>query len=47
MRKRSSRLWDSCTRQLGLESQLLCAQKLEFIHPVTGEPLRLESEYGI
>ena len=35
------------SRQLGLESQLLCAQKLEFIHPVTGEPLRLESEYGI
>ena len=35
------------SRQLGLESQLLCAQKLEFIHPVTGEPLRLDSEYGI
>ena len=35
------------SRQLGLESQLLCAKKLEFIHPVTGEPLRLESEYGI
>ena len=35
------------SRQLGLESQLLCAKKLEFIHPVTGEPLRLESEYGV
>ena len=27
----------------GLESQLLCAKKLEFIHPITGTELTLES----
>ena len=27
----------------GLESQLLCAKSLEFIHPITGQPLFLES----
>lgn len=32
---------------LGLQSQLLCAKKLEFIHPVTGERLHLESGYGV
>ena len=28
----------------GLQHQLLCAKKLEFFHPVTGEPLVLESK---
>lgn len=28
---------------LGLESQLLCAKELEFLHPITGEELRLVS----
>ncbi len=32
------------SRQLGLSSQLLCARRLEFIHPVTGRTLCLESE---
>ena len=27
----------------GLESQVLCAKRLEFTHPITGEPLVLES----
>ena len=31
------------SRQLGLESQLLCAKRLEFIHPVTGADMTLES----
>ena len=30
--------------ELGLHSQLLCAKKLEFTHPVTGEYLRLVSQ---
>ena len=29
--------------RLGLSGQLLCAKRLEFSHPVTGEPLVLES----
>lgn len=29
--------------QLGLESQLLCAKRLEFVHPITKEALVLES----
>ena len=35
----------SCTfsRELGLTHQLLCAKRLEFVHPVTGEEMRLES----
>lgn len=28
---------------LGLTGQLLCARRLEFVHPLTGQPLRLES----
>ena len=31
------------SRQLGLESQLLCARTLEFVHPVTREKLCLNS----
>ena len=35
----------SCTfsRELGLTHQLLCAKRLEFIHPVTGEEMYLQS----
>ena len=29
--------------RLGLSHQMLCAKKLEFTHPITGEPLCLES----
>ena len=29
---------------MGLSSQLLCAKKLEFTHPITGKPLVLESK---
>lgn len=31
------------SRKMGLTSQQLCAKKLDFIHPVTGQPLHLES----
>lgn len=31
------------SRQLGLKSQLLCAKRLEFAHPITGESMVLES----
>ena len=35
----------SCTfsQELGVAHQMLCAKRLEFIHPVTGEELQLES----
>ena len=29
--------------RFGLDSQILCAKRLEFVHPITGEPLKLES----
>jgi len=32
---------------LGLPYQMLCAKKLEFQHPITGEELILESEMGV
>ena len=32
------------SRQLGLSSQLLCAKKLTFTHPITAEQLHLESK---
>jgi 23S rRNA pseudouridine955/2504/2580 synthase len=32
------------SRMLGLPHQMLCAKKLEFQHPITGEKLVLESE---
>ena len=31
------------SRELGLTGQLLCAKKLEFLHPIVGEQLHLES----
>ena len=31
------------SEKLGLTSQLLCARRLEFTHPITGQQLRLES----
>ena len=31
------------SRQLGLEHQMLCAKKLVFLHPITGEKMELES----
>ena len=30
--------------ELGLTHQMLCAKKLEFSHPLTGEPMELESQ---
>lgn len=31
----------------GLEHQLLCAKRLEFMHPITGEPMCLESKMDV
>lgn len=31
------------SRELGFERQMLCAKRLEFVHPVTGERMALES----
>ena len=31
------------SEQLGLQTQLLCAKRLEFTHPITGQPMCLES----
>ena len=33
--------------ELGLEHQLLCARRLEFVHPITGEQMRLESNMDV
>ena len=35
------------SKKLGLESQLLCAKTLRFIHPVTGQPLELSSRMDV
>ena len=35
------------SQNLGLQSQLLCAKTLRFIHPVTGEQLHLSSEMDV
>lgn len=35
------------SKKLGLTSQLLCAKRLEFIHPITGEPMCLESKMDV
>ena len=35
------------SRELGLESQLLCAKTLRFPHPITGEPLEIHSQLDI
>ncbi len=34
---------EEISRKLGLSHQLLCARKLEFLHPMTGTPMVLES----
>ena len=35
------------SRKLGLTSQMLCAKRLEFVHPVTGDRMRLESHMDV
>ena len=35
------------SKEKGLKYQLLCAKCLEFIHPVTGESVRIESQFHI
>lgn len=35
------------SRQQGLTSQLLCAKTLDLYHPITGEPLHLESRMDV
>ena len=39
-----SRESKTMSESMGLTTQLLCAKKLEFTHPVTGKPLVLESK---
>ena len=31
------------SRQLGMQTQQLCAKKLEFLHPITGKPMQIVS----
>ena len=33
--------------KLGIQTQLLCAKRLEFSHPITGEPLTLDSKMNV
>ena len=35
------------SRQMGLTHQQLCAKQLEFVHPVTGMEMRLESRMDV
>ena len=35
------------SEKLGLESQLLCAKKLDFAHPITGKPMCLMSQMDV
>ena len=35
------------SEKIGLHTQLLCAKQLEFTHPITGEPLTLESQLAL
>ena len=35
------------SRRHGLETQLLCASALDFIHPITGKPMHLESRMDV
>ena len=35
------------SRKLGLAHQLLCAKSLDFLHPITGAPLHLESAMDV
>jgi len=37
----------SLSKQMGLSHQLLCAKELVFSHPITGTPLRLESQMDV
>ncbi len=37
----------TASEKLGLESQMLCAKRLEFTHPITGEALCLESKMDV
>lgn len=37
----------ACSESLGLTSQLLCAKRLEFCHPLTGEEMHLASRYAV
>lgn len=39
-----SRESQAFSRELGLESQLLCAKEVEFCHPITGENIRIVSQ---
>lgn len=33
----------ACSEAMGITTQQLCAKRLEFLHPITGEPMLLES----
>ena len=35
------------SERMGLESQMLCAKKLEFCHPITEQPMCLESQMDV
>ena len=35
------------SREKGFETQLLLAKRLEFAHPITGEPLKLETKLAL
>jgi 23S rRNA-/tRNA-specific pseudouridylate synthase len=35
------------SQTLGLGHQMLCAKRLEFVHPITGEPMILESNMDV
>ena len=37
----------SLSRELGLTHQMLCAKTLEFLHPMTGEAMKLESQMDV
>lgn len=37
----------ACSEKLGLKTQLLCAKKIEFTHPITGEKLCLTSRLDV
>ena len=35
------------SHSLGLETQMLCAHRLEFAHPVSGQPMCLQSKMDV
>lgn len=37
----------ACSAGLGLTHQMLCARRLEFVHPMTGTPMVLESKMDV